>query len=53
MFYWIVVHHWKYGNEENIFAGTRFGRMRLEEYMWEKIDSGWTVTQLKVMNRKE
>ena len=53
MFYWIVVHHWQHGNEEKIFNADRFGKMCLEDYMWEKIDAGWAVTQLKVMNRKE
>lgn len=53
MFYWIAVHHWEHGDEEKIFEGTRLGKMNLEEYMWEKLDAGWTVIQLKAMNRKE
>ena len=53
MFYWIVVHHWEHGNEEKIFGCSRIGKMCLEDYMWEKVDDGWTVVQLKVMNRKE
>lgn len=53
MFYWIAVHHWQHGDEEKIFEGTRFGQTCLEDYMWEKVNAGWSVVRLEVRNRNQ
>ena len=52
-FYWIRVEHWSGSGEERNFPYSRYGKDLLQDYMWDKVNNGWVVTQIKLMNRRD
>ena len=48
-FYWIHIHHWYYGNEEVQFYKGK-DEKELRKYLKEKLNKGWVVDCMKIMN---